>query len=115
MWTDLFELPVPYLRSSAVLLFCSMLDLQIEPIEEESMPVGTLRLGGNTDISKLAALLWMLVDNPDVEDSSVASSTLAECDVDAAGVLDLWAAVCEKFGENARPGRKSSLGALPRP
>ena len=63
------------------------------------MPVETRQLGGDTDISKVAALLWMLLGDPDVEDSSVASRTLAECGVDAGSVLDLWAAVFEEFGE----------------
>ena len=65
------------------------------------MPVETRQLGGDTDISKVAALLWMLLGDPDVEDSSVASRTLAECGVDAGSVLDLWAAVCEEFGERS--------------
>ena len=65
------------------------------------MPVEARQLGGDTDISKVVALLWMLLGDPDVEDSSVASRTLAECGVDAGGVLDLWAAVCEEFGERS--------------
>ena len=63
------------------------------------MSVEARQLGGDADISKVAGLLWMLLGDPDVEDSRVASRTLAECGVDAGSVLDLWAAVCEEFGE----------------
>ena len=65
------------------------------------MPLETRQLAGDTGISKVAALLWMLLGDPDVKDSNVASRTLAECGVDAGGVLDLWAAVCEEFGERS--------------
>jgi len=64
------------------------------------MPVETRQLGGDTNISKVTALLWMLLGDPDVEDSSVASKT-RRVRRRRRGVLDLWAAVCEEFGERS--------------
>ena len=63
------------------------------------MPAETHRLGCNADAKDVAALLWMLLDDPDAHDPNAATRTLAELGVDAADLMDLWAAVCEEFGE----------------
>lgn len=46
------------------------------------MPAETHRLGCNADAKDVAALLWMLLNNPDAHDSNAATRTLAEPGVD---------------------------------
>ena len=65
------------------------------------MPAETHRLGCNADAKDVAPLLWMLLNDSDAHDSNAATRTLAERGVDAADLMDLWAAVCEEFGERS--------------
>jgi hypothetical protein len=65
------------------------------------MPAETHQLGCSADTVDVAALLWVLLDDPDAHDSKGARRTLAELGFDAAGLVDLWAAVCEEFGERS--------------
>ncbi len=63
------------------------------------MPAETHRLGRDADTACVVSLLWALLGDPGIDDSNVAGRTLADLDVDDAGVADLWAAVREEFGE----------------
>ena len=75
------------------------------------MPAETHELGRGTDPADVEALLWMLLGDPDADDSTATRRTLAELGVDAAGMADLWAAVCEEFGERSL-GPEIDPGAL---
>ena len=63
------------------------------------MPAETHQLGCSANSVDVAALLWVLLGDPDTHNSNPATRTLADLGVDAAGLMDLWAAVCEEFGE----------------
>jgi hypothetical protein len=63
------------------------------------MPAETHQLGCSANSVDVAALLWVLLDDPEAHNSNSATRTLADRGVDAAGLMDLWAAVCEEFGE----------------
>jgi hypothetical protein len=82
---------------------------QIE--ESKSMPTEKYQVGYGADTADVATLLWILVGEPDDYDSNTASKTLAELGIDSAGVLDLWAAVFEEFGEGSFPWERD-CGAL---
>lgn len=69
---------------------------------KESMPVETHGFRYEVYAADVTALLWMLLGDLDVDDSSASTTTLAELGIDAAGIADLWAAACEEFGERQR-------------
>ncbi len=50
---------------------------------------------------EIADLLWSLVADVDHEFVETEDATLAALGVDAVGLLDLWEAVCEEFGERS--------------
>ena len=63
------------------------------------MPAESHRLGGATRKEDVLSLLRMLLGDPDVDDCE--GTSLAEFGVDTEGLMDLWAAVCEEFGERS--------------
>ncbi len=65
------------------------------------MPAEKYQVGYGADTADVATLLWILLGEPDDYDSNTASRTLVELGIDSAGMLDLWAAVCEEFGEGS--------------
>lgn len=75
------------------------------------MPAETHQLGCNADPGEVEALLWMLIGDPEIEDPTAATMTLAELGIDAIAMADLWAAVCEEFGERSL-GPEIDPGAL---
>ena len=60
------------------------------------MPGETHKIIQDIDADTIMALLHVLLDPPDGDDSDTA--TLADLSIDG-GALDLWQAVCEEFGE----------------
>ncbi|HVC71127.1 MAG TPA: hypothetical protein VNC61_12805 [Acidimicrobiales bacterium] len=75
------------------------------------MPAETHQVGREANSAEVRALLWMLLGDRAVEDPDAANGTLAELGVDAVGVMDLWAAVCEEFGDRSL-GPEIDLDAL---
>jgi hypothetical protein len=67
--------------------------------EENQMPAKTYRLGAQVDAECVAALLFVLLGDPDGGDLEPGAKTLAELGADANALADLWAAVCEEFDE----------------
>jgi acyl carrier protein len=65
------------------------------------MPAEKYQVGHGADTADVATLLWILLGEPDDYDSNTAIRTLVELGIDSAGMLDLWAAVCEEFGEGS--------------
>ena len=63
------------------------------------MPAETHQLGCSANSVDVAALLWVLLGDPDTHNSNPATRTLADLGVDAVGLMDLWAAACEEFGD----------------
>ena len=61
------------------------------------MPGETHQVIPDIDADTVMALLQVLLDPPDGDDSGTA--TLADLGIDDGGALDLWQAVCEEFGE----------------
>lgn len=61
------------------------------------MPAETHRLGSRTAADDVAVLLEVLLGDQGVDDPDHA--TLADLGVDAEGLVDLWEAVREEFGE----------------
>jgi hypothetical protein len=61
------------------------------------MPGETHQINQDIDADADMALLQVLLDPPDGDDSG--SATLADLGIDDGGALDLWQAVCEEFGE----------------
>jgi len=61
------------------------------------MPGETHKIIQDIDADTVMALLQVLLDPPDGDDSGTA--TLADLGIDDGGALDLWQAVCEEFGE----------------
>ena len=67
------------------------------------MPAETHRHGSGANVDEIAQPLWSLVEDAELEPPETEERTLAELGVDAVGLLDLWEAVCEEFGERS-PG-----------
>ena len=63
------------------------------------MPTKSHHLRCGADTGDVAALLCALLSDSETVVSNAAEWTLGEFGIDAAGVSDLWAAVCEEFGE----------------
>jgi hypothetical protein len=61
------------------------------------MPGETHQIIQDIDADTVMALLQVLLDPPDGDDSGTA--TMADLGIDDRGALDLWQAVCEEFGE----------------
>jgi hypothetical protein len=61
------------------------------------MPSETHQVIPDIDADTVIALVHVLLDPPDEDDSSIV--TLADLGIDEGGALDLWQAVCEEFGE----------------
>ena len=61
------------------------------------MPGETQQVIPDIDADTVMALLHVLLDPPDGDDSGTA--TLADLGIDDGGAFDLWQAVCEEFGE----------------
>ena len=61
------------------------------------MPGETHQIIQDIDANTVMALLQVLLDPPDGDDSGTA--TLADLGIDDGGALDLWQTVCEEFGE----------------
>ena len=61
------------------------------------MPGETHLIGCDIDADTIMALLQVLLDPPDGDDSNIV--TLADLGIDDGNALDLWQAVCEEFGE----------------
>jgi hypothetical protein len=65
------------------------------------MPSETHRHTSDVSTDEIAELLWSLVEDPELESREAEDRYLAELGVDAVGLLDLWEAVCEEFGERS--------------
>jgi hypothetical protein len=65
------------------------------------MPAETHRHGSGPNPDEITELLWSLVEDAELKPPEAADRTLAELGVDAVGLLDLWEAVCEEFGERS--------------
>ena len=61
------------------------------------MPGETHQINQDIDPDAVMALVHVLLDPPDGDDSRIV--TLADLGIDEVGALDLWQAVCEEFGE----------------
>jgi len=61
------------------------------------MPGETHQIIQDIDADTVMALLHVLLDPPDGNDSGTV--TLADLGIDGGDALDLWQAVCEEFGE----------------
>ena len=61
------------------------------------MPGETHQVIPDIDADTVMALLQVLLDPPDGDDSNIV--TLADLGIDDGHALDLWQAVCEEFGE----------------
>ncbi len=61
------------------------------------MPGETHQVIPDIDADAVMALLQVLLDPSDGDDSNIV--TLADLGIDNADALDLWQAVCEEFGE----------------
>ena len=61
------------------------------------MPAETHRLGSAATADEVAVLLEVLLGEPSMDDPG--HTTLADLGVDAEGLVDLWEAVREEFGE----------------
>ncbi len=61
------------------------------------MPGETHQVIPDSDADTVMALLHVLLDPPDGDDSNIV--TLADLGIDDGHALDLWQAVCEEFGE----------------
>ena len=61
------------------------------------MPGETHQIIQDIDADTVMALLHVLLDPPDGDDSGIV--TLADLGIDGRDALDLWQAVCEEFGE----------------
>ena len=61
------------------------------------MPGETHQIIQDIDADTVMALLQVLLDPPEADESGTA--TLADLGIDDGGALDLWQAVCEEFGE----------------
>jgi hypothetical protein len=61
------------------------------------MPGETHQINQDIDADTVMALLQVLPDPPDRDDSGTA--TMADLGIDDRGKSDLWQAVCEEFGE----------------
>lgn len=61
------------------------------------MPAETHRLGSRTTVEDVVALLEVLLGDEGMDDPD--HTTLVALGVDAQGLVDLWAAVREEFGE----------------
>jgi hypothetical protein len=61
------------------------------------MPGETHQIIQDIDADTVMALLQVLLDPPDGDDSGTA--TLADLGIDDGGALDSWQTVCEEFGE----------------
>lgn len=61
------------------------------------MPAETHRLGSRTTIEDVVVLLEVLLGDEGMDDPN--HTTLADLGIDAQGLVDLWAAVREEFGE----------------
>jgi len=62
-----------------------------------AMPGETHQIIQEIDADTVMALLQVLLDPPEGDDSGTVP--LAALGIDDAGALDLWQAVCEEFGE----------------
>jgi hypothetical protein len=65
------------------------------------MPADTDQCRYRPDTEEVRARLWMLPGNPDADDPLATTKTFTELGVDADGLWDMWAAVCEEFGEHS--------------
>jgi hypothetical protein len=61
------------------------------------MPGETHQINQDIDSDTVMALLQVLLDPPEGDESGTV--TLADLGIDGRGALDLWQAVCEEFGE----------------
>ena len=61
------------------------------------MPGETHQIIQDIDADTVMALLHVLLDRPDGDDSGIV--TLAVLGIDGGDALDLWQTVCEEFGE----------------
>jgi len=61
------------------------------------MPAETHRIGSRTTAEDVAVLLEVLLGEDGTDDHD--HTTLADLGVDSQGLVDLWAAVREEFGE----------------
>lgn len=61
------------------------------------MPGETHQVIPDIDADTVMALLQVLLDPPDGDDSNIV--TLADLGIDDGDALDLWQAMCEEFGE----------------
>jgi hypothetical protein len=65
------------------------------------MPSETHRHTSDVSTDDIAELLWSLVEDTELESPEAEDRSLVEFGVDAVGLLDLWEAVCEEFGERS--------------